>query len=96
MIVLQETIVTSGTITANNTQQDVVLVHNAGATVTLTITFPSNPVNGQTFSITSVGGITTLTMSSGITILNTLTTLAAGGTAKYMYSSGFNNWIKIA
>lgn len=95
MIVLQETTTTSGTITGNNTQQDVIIIHNAGATVTLTIAFPSTPINGQTFSISSVGGITTLTMSSGTTILNGLTSMAAGGVAKYIYSSGFNSWIKI-
>ena len=55
MNVVQLSSATSGTITAVNTQQNIILVHDAGATLTLTIAFPANPVDGQQFVITSAG-----------------------------------------
>jgi hypothetical protein len=44
----------------------------------------------------SVGGITALTLSAAIgTIVNTITTLALGGSATYMYLSSQTKWYKI-
>lgn len=86
-MIIQETTLTSGTATCQDTQQDLILVHNAGATVTLTIALPATPINGQKVTVTSIGGITTLTISSALTIVAALTTLAVGGTGTWMYHS---------
>ena len=83
----QYTTATSGTVTAQDTGQNVQLVHEAGLTLTLTIAFPANPVDGQTFSVSSVGGITTLTLTAVVgTIMNALSTLGVGGLGTWMYS----------
>lgn len=95
-MVIQYSTVTSGTITAQDTAQDVQIVHDAGATVTLTIALPATPFNGQKVGITSNGGITTLTLSTVVgSITNALTTLAAGGCATYIYVSSQTKWYKI-
>ena len=44
-IILQNTTSTSGTVTATDTQQDLIMVHDAGTTATLTIAFSSTPIN---------------------------------------------------
>lgn len=87
---------TSGTVSGNTTQQNEVLVHDAGTTLTLTMAMPTSPVNGQLFSFSSAAGITTLTLSTGTgTILNAITSLAVGGSATYVYYSATNKWYKI-
>jgi len=45
------------------------------------------------FCVSSVGGVTTLTMTSGSTIVAGLTTLAVGGAGTWMYSG--SKWAKI-
>lgn len=88
---------TSGTITLADTKQDCQLVHDAvSLSVTLTITMPASPIDGQKVGITSTLGITTLTISSGLTIVGILTTLAAAGFATFMYESGTNKWYRIS
>ncbi len=94
--IIQYTTATSGTVTANDLQQHVQIIHDAGATVTLTMAFPATPFNGQTVGFTSVGGVTTLTLSTSVgSIVNTLTTVAAGGSARYMYVTAQTKWYKI-
>ena len=91
---IQLTTVTTGTVTAMDTQQDLTVIHDAGATVTLSVTFPSTPINGQSFNLCSVGGITTLTLTTVVgTISNILTTMSAGGTATWKFYS--TKWYKI-
>lgn len=93
---IQYTTLTSGTVTVNNTNQDVQVIHDAGATVTLTIAFPANPFNGQILGIASTGGVTTLTLSAAVgTILNAITTLAGGGASRYQYLAATSKWYKI-
>lgn len=88
--------VTSGTITIVDTKQNVIQIHDAGLTAALTVTMPANPVNGQTVTLSSSGGITllTLTTSSG-TVANGLTSMSIGGTACWVYASQTNKWYKI-
>lgn len=87
---------TSGTVTLANTGQDCQLVHDAASlAITLTITLPANPIDGQKVGIVSTLGITTLTLSSGLTIVGLLTTLAAIGCVTFMYEVGTNKWYKI-
>lgn len=95
MAVLQYTTSTSGTVTMNDTGQDVDLIHDAGATVTLTIAFPATPFNGQKVRLTSVGGITTMTLTSGGTITNALTTLSTGIGCHYVYVAAQTKWYKL-
>jgi hypothetical protein len=92
---IQSTAATSGTVTSQDTQQDLTVVHDAGATATLTITMPSSPTNGQIFCVSSVGGIVALTLNSAITIVSTLTSLSVGGNGTWMYISSSNKWVKI-
>jgi len=95
-MVITTTTATSGTITGNTSQQDQIMVHDAGVTLTLTVAFPSNPKDAQNFVIASTGGITTLTLSSVVgTISNAISSLAGGGNATYIYSLTLNKWIKI-
>ena len=95
MEVLQISTATSGTVTLQDTQQDVVLAHDAGVTLTLTIALPSSPKDGQKAIITSASGITTLTLTAVVgTIINALSTLAAGSTGRYIYSASRNKWFR--
>ena len=87
---------TSGTISLSDTKQDVVLIHDAGSlAITLTITFPASPIDGQQLRIASTLGVTTLTLSSGLSIIGVITTIAAGGFASYIYEVGQNKWFRI-
>ena len=95
-LVKQYSTLTSGTITGNDTKQDVQVIHNAvSLAVTLTITFPATPIDGQKFGIASVLGVTGLTMTAGQTISGILTTLAAIGYATWIYNSDATTWIRI-
>lgn len=87
---------TSGTVTATDTKQDVVLIHDAiSLAVTLTIAFPANPTDGQQFRIASTLGVTTLTLSSALTIIGGLVAFIAGGFASFIYESSTNKWYRI-
>jgi len=93
---IQRTTATSGTVTAQDTQQNVQIIHDAGVTVSLTIAFPSNPFNGQMIFISSAGGITTLSLTTVVgTISNALTTLGVGGNGRYIYISSESKWFRI-
>lgn len=95
-IIKQVSTATSGTITLPNTAQDCQLVHDAASlAITLTIVLPGSPIDGQKVGIVSTLGVTTLTLSSGLTIVGLLTTLAAIGCATFMYESSTNKWFKI-
>jgi len=92
----QRSTATSGTESAPDTSNEVVFIHEAGATVSLTYEFPPNPIDKQRVTVMSVGGITTLTLSAVVgSIINTITTLAGGGCATYMYLASQTKWYKI-
>lgn len=87
---------TSGTVTITDSGTDIQFIHIAALSVSLTIAFPTTPYDGQTLSISSQNGITTMTLSTGVgSIINALTTLAAGGTVYYMYDLANTKWYKI-
>lgn len=95
MINIERSTATSGTVTPSNTQQDLLLIHEAGVTLNLTIKFPDTPRNGQIFSIASVGGITALTLTTLVgTIANTLTSMPVGGNGSWRFYN--NKWYKTA
>lgn len=94
--VIQYTTATSGTVTATDQAQPVILIHDAGATVTLTIAFPATPYNGQRFKVVSVGGITTVTLSTATgSIVNAITSMAAGGSSEWIYFTAQTKWYKM-
>jgi hypothetical protein len=87
---------TSGTVTLLNTKQDQIVVHDAASlAATLTVTMPANPIDGQYVSFASTLGVTVLTISSALTIVGTLTTLAAAGYWTLCYESTANKWFRI-
>lgn len=84
---------TGTTVTSNGNSQ--LVVNPAGTLLALTIAFPSSPIDGQQFNIASTQILTGLTLTSGATILGTLTTLAAAnGFAGWVYSSTASSWIR--
>lgn len=94
-MITQLSTATSGTFTAQDTQQEVVMIHEAALALTFTFAFPANPTNGQLVTMISTGGITTLTLSAVTgTIMNTLTGIAAGSSTTYIYYSSTNKWYK--
>lgn len=86
--------VNTGTIAFTQMNQNIQLIQEAAVAVSLTITFPSSPFNGQVVTINSTGGITSLTLSSASSILNALTTMVTGGCAGYTYLSATNKWYR--
>lgn len=93
---IQYSTATSGTITAVDTADSIQIIQEAGLAVTLTLAFPPNPVDGQIVNFASVGGVTTLSLNASIgTIMNSLTTLAAGGRFAYIYRVVTNKWYLI-
>lgn len=69
------------------------LLNPAGTLATLTITLPSSPVDGQTLSIGTSQILTSLTVNGG-TIVGTLTTLALGGYAYFVYGATAAKWFR--
>lgn len=95
-LIKQVSTATSGTITCTDTKQDLVIVHDAASlAVTLTVALPASPTDGQKVSFTTTLGITTLTISSALTIIGTLTTLAAAGFWTFIYENSTNKWFRI-
>ena len=95
MEILQTSTATSGTVQIENTQQDVVLAHDGGITLALTIAFPPNPKDGQKVIITSSIGVTALTLTSVVgTIVGALTTLTSGSSGRYIYSATKSKWFR--
>lgn len=92
---IQRSTITSGTLTVSDTGDDIILIHEAGVTLSLTIAMPSTPIDGQTVTIVSTGGVTTVTLTAVSTIVNSITSLLTGGNATYVYSLQQNKWYKI-
>jgi hypothetical protein len=82
---------TGSTVVADGSPE--LVLNPAGALVALTVTFPSGPVNGQQFTVSSTQSITTLTLNGG-TILGPITTIATNGYAGWVYSSGASAWVR--
>lgn len=92
----QYSTLTSGTITVQDSGQDVCIIHNAGSlAATLTVTFPASPIDGQQVTMASTLGVTVLTLSSGLTIIGALTAIAATGFATWVYDKTANKWCRI-
>lgn len=85
---------TGSTVTATGGSNAILLLDPAGTLVALTVNLPSSPTSGDRITISSTQIITTLTIGNG-TIVGTLTTLALGGFARYMYNSTASKWLRI-
>lgn len=87
----------SGTVAINDTGQDIQLIHNAiSLAITLTISLPATPIDGQKVGIVSVLGVTTLTLSSALSIIGGIAVLAAAAYATFMYEASTNKWFRIS
>jgi hypothetical protein len=65
----------------------------AGTLATLTVTFPSSPVDGQQFEAFTTQIITALTMNGG-TVKNPLTAAPANAFARWKYSATDGFWLR--
>jgi hypothetical protein len=87
---------TGATITIDDTQDEVQLIHESALVAVLTIAFPTTPVDGQRVYISSVGGVTALTLTTAVgSIASTITSLVAGGIGCYIYRKASTKWYKI-
>lgn len=85
---------TGATITVGINQSTTLFINPAGTIATLTINFPSSPANLTRVQLGTSQTITGLTLGNG-TFIGALTTLAAGGFATYIYSSGASKWFRM-
>lgn len=74
------------------------LAQPAGTLATGTITMPASPADGMVITFNSTQIITALTVNAntGQSIVNAVTTLAAGGGAKYIYRLANTTWYRTA
>lgn len=86
-----ETPATGATVNAS-AGTEVLFLDPAGTLATLTVVLPPSPVGGQDFTIGSSQIVTTLTLTG--TIVGTLTTLAMGGFARFVYSNQAAKWFR--
>jgi hypothetical protein len=72
------------------------ILNPAGTLATGTVTMPAAPADGMTVSISSSQIITLLTVSAntGQSIVSAVTTLLAGGGAKYIYRATGTTWYR--
>ena len=82
---------TGGTVTAGSNTR-VMLLNPAGTLATLTVVLPASPVDGQDFIVSTSQILTALTITG--TIVGTLTTLALGGFARFVYSADSSKWFR--
>lgn len=71
---------------------EVLMINPAGTLAALTVVLPANPVDGQDFCVCTSQIITALTITG--TIVGTLTTLALGGYAWFIYSATAAKWMR--
>lgn len=87
---------TGSTIIIADTQDEVQLIHETVLVAVLTITLPDTPADGQRVYISSVGGVTALTLTTLVgSITSIATSLIAGGIVCYLYRTASNKWYKI-
>jgi hypothetical protein len=83
--------VTGASITIN-ASTTALLVNPAGTIAALTVVLPATPFNGQSVTVASSQIVTALTVTG--TIVGTLTTLALGGFARFVYSADASTWFR--
>lgn len=65
----------------------------AGTLATLTVTFPSNPIDGQQLEIFTTQAITSLTINGG-TLRNPLSSAPANAFGRWKYSAVDGFWLR--
>jgi hypothetical protein len=93
IVPMQYAVPTTGQTVAMSANIGRLVLNPAGLLALLTITMPPSPTDGQECSFSTSQPITALTMSGG-TIIGGLTTLALGGFASFVYSSGASSWFR--
>jgi hypothetical protein len=75
-----------------------VILNPLGTLATGTVTMPASPADGMVVTISSSQIITALTVSAntGQSIVSAVTTLLAGGGAKYIYRLTNTTWYRTA
>lgn len=69
------------------------IVEPSGTLLALTVNLPSSPIDGDIVNITFTTVITGLTISNG-TIVNNLTTAAAGQSQAFIFRSANSKWYR--
>lgn len=94
---IQRDVPTTGqTVTVGNADGDItVIIEPAGTLATLTIASPSAPRDGQRMNIVSTQILTAITLSVG-TFAGGITTLAANGSASYVYVASQTKWYRVS
>lgn len=92
----QRNTATSGTQNIDDLGRNIVFIHEAGLTASLTINLPATPKDSQIVTITSVGGITSLTLATPIgSIVGMVTALTALASVKFIWLASQSKWYKI-
>lgn len=92
---IQYSTANSGTITIADTGTNVLLIQEATIATTLTIALPATPFDGQEVRISSIGGVTTLTLTTSVgSIIGGLATIGAGGIFGYTYRGSTTKWYR--
>ena len=91
-IVVQYAQPTTGATVNINSNTDILAVDPAGLLLTLTVALPSSPRDGKIIKIAASQVITTLTLTGSI--VGSLTTLALGGFAEFVFCSSANKWFR--
>lgn len=81
---------TGQTVTGDGSR--IIIINPAGTLATLTVILPSSPVDGQECILAASQILTALTITG--TIVGTLTTLALGGFARFVYSATAAKWFR--
>jgi len=85
--------VTGNTVSPSNLA-GLLILEPAGTLATLTVNFPSGPVDNQAFTIFTTQTLTALSFGNG-TVVGAPTTLAANGSAHFRYSTATSKWYKV-
>lgn len=94
--VIQYTEQTGGTLLAWDTQQDLIIEHNAPSTVDeLEIIMPMSPLTGQSVTVVTTNGITDLLMTSDIEIVSPRDAMIRIRHSSWYYSSRSNKWLRL-
>lgn len=81
---------TGQTVTGDGSQ--IIIINPAGTLAALTVVLPASPTDGQQCVLATSQILTSLTITG--TIVGTLTTLALGGFARFVYSATAAKWFR--
>ncbi|WP_404480056.1 hypothetical protein [Novosphingobium sp. BL-52-GroH] len=91
--VLQYTTPVTGATVAMDAGSSLLIINNAALLVSLTVTLPPSPMDGQRVIIASGAGVTLLTVNGG-TIKGIITGLSVNGYARFAYSAAAGAWFR--